>query len=108
LIETIEEEREREKLCMSKHRISEESNTISNRIDVIVVSPPSPQEKHKSLVETNPSSISSRHLVVDDYMMDDFLGYDYTMDEIREEIGVHHCGEEVPMVQPLIGQSYVP
>jgi hypothetical protein len=33
---------------------------------------------------------------------------DYTMDEIREAIGVQHCGEEVLVVQYLIGQSNVP
>ena len=27
-------------------------------------------------------------------MMEDLLGDDYTMDEIREETGVQHCGEE--------------
>jgi hypothetical protein len=39
---------------MSKHRISEEGNPISSGIDVVVVSPPSPQEKCRSSVETNP------------------------------------------------------
>jgi hypothetical protein len=107
-IEKVEEEREKEKLRMSKHRLSEEGNPISSRIDVIVVSPPSPQEKCRSSVETNPCSISSRQLVVDDQMMEDFLGADYTMDEIREETGAQHCGEEVLVVQPLVGQSDVP
>jgi hypothetical protein len=93
---------------MSKHRILEEGNPISSGIDVVVVSPPSPQAKHRSLVETNPSNISSRQLVMDDQMMEDFLGVDYTMDEIREETGVQHCGEEVHVVQPLVGQSNVP
>ena len=41
-------------------------------------------------------------------MMDDFLGDDYTMDKIREEIGVQHCGEEFPVVQSLFGQTNVP
>jgi len=45
---------------MLKHRLSEEGNPISRRIDPIVVSPPSPQAKRRSLVETNPCSISSR------------------------------------------------
>jgi hypothetical protein len=35
--------------------------------------------------------------------MEDFLGVDYTMDEIREETSAQHCGEEVPMVQPIVG-----
>jgi hypothetical protein len=34
--------------------------------------------------------------------------FDYTMDEIREANGVQHCGEEVFVVQSLIGQSNVP
>ena len=29
------------------------------------------------------------------------------MDEIREGTGVQHCGEEVPVVQYLVGQSNV-
>jgi hypothetical protein len=28
-------------------------------------------------------------------MMEDLLVADYTVDEIREETGVQHCGEEV-------------
>jgi hypothetical protein len=36
-------------------------------------------------------------------MMEDLLGVDYTMDEIREEIGAQHCGEEVHVVKPLVG-----
>ena len=56
-----------------------------------------------SLVETNPSSISSRKIIVDDQMMEDLLGDNYTMDEIREAIGVQHCCEEFTMVQPLVG-----
>jgi hypothetical protein len=39
--------------------------------------------------------------------MEDFLGDDYTMDEIRETIGAQHSAEEVLVVQPLVGQSYV-
>jgi hypothetical protein len=54
-------------------------------------------------VETNPSSISSRQIVVNDQMMEDFLGVDYTMDEIREETGVQHFGEEAHVVQYFIG-----
>ena len=38
-------------------------------------------------------------------MMMDLLGVDYTMDEIREEIGAQHSGKEVILVQPLVGQS---
>ena len=38
-------------------------------------------------------------------MMEYFLGAYYTMDEIREETGVQHCGEEGPIMQSLIGQS---
>jgi hypothetical protein len=60
--EKVEEEREKEKLCMSKHRLSEEGNPISSGIDVVVVSPPSPEAKRKSSLEINPSSISSRQL----------------------------------------------
>jgi hypothetical protein len=41
-------------------------------------------------------------------MMEDLLGDDYIIDEIREATGVQHCGEEVPLVQPLVGQSNVP
>jgi hypothetical protein len=51
---------------MSKHMISEEGNPISSGIDVVVVSPPSPEAKHKSSVETNPISISLRQVIVDD------------------------------------------
>jgi hypothetical protein len=56
-----------------------------------------------SSVETNPSSISSRKIIVDDQIMEDLLGDNYTMDEIREAIGVQHCSEEFTMVQPLVG-----
>jgi hypothetical protein len=41
-------------------------------------------------------------------MMEDFLRDVYTMDEIREATGEKNYGEEVPMVQPLVGQSDVP
>jgi len=40
--------------------------------------------------------------------MEDFLGYDYTMDEIIEAIGAQHCDEEVHVVKPLVGQLDVP
>ena len=40
-------------------------------------------------------------------MMEDFLGVDYTMDEIREETSVQHCGEEGHVVQYLVGHSNV-
>jgi len=40
-------------------------------------------------------------------MMEDFLGADYTMDEIREATGVQQCGEEVPLVKPLVGKSNI-
>ena len=40
-------------------------------------------------------------------MMEDFLGDDYTMDEIREATGAHHSSEEVHVVQPLVGQSNI-
>jgi hypothetical protein len=73
---------------MSKHSLSKEGNPISNGIDGIVVSPPSPQENHKSVVETNPVhnsivppiNISSIQVVVDDQMIKDLLGANYTMD----------------------------
>jgi hypothetical protein len=68
-------------------------NPISNIIDVAIVYPPSPEENHKSSLKRNPSSISSRIIVVDDQMIEDLLGADYTMDEIREETDVQHCGE---------------
>ena len=41
-------------------------------------------------------------------MMEDFLGADYIMDEIREATGVQHCCEGCHMVQSLVGQSSVP
>jgi hypothetical protein len=93
---------------MSKHKLTEEGNLISRGIDFVVVSPPSPQEKRRSLVETNTINISSRQVVVDDHMMEDLFGADYTMDEIREETGAQHYGEEVHVVKPLVGQSNVP
>ena len=40
-------------------------------------------------------------------MMEDLLVVDYTMDEIREAIGVQHCGEEGFVVQSLVEQSNV-
>jgi hypothetical protein len=88
---------------MSKRRLSEEGNPISSVVDVVVVSPPSPQAKCMSSLDTNSCNISSRQLVVDDQMMEDLLGADYTMDEIREATGAQHCGEEVHVVQPLVG-----
>jgi hypothetical protein len=91
-IKTVEEEREKENLHMSKCRFSEEGNRISSRIDVIVVSPPKPQAMRRISVETNLISISSRKIVVDDQMMEDLLGADYTMDEIRGETSAKHCG----------------
>ena len=39
--------------------------------------------------------------------MENFLGVDYTMDEIKEETSAQHSGEEVLVVQPLVGQSDV-
>jgi hypothetical protein len=45
---------------------------------------------------------------VDDQMMEDLFGDDYKMDEIREETSVQHCGEEVLVVQSLVGQSNIP
>ena len=102
-IKKVEEEREKEKLRMLKRRLSKEGNIISSGINVDVVSPPSPQAKHMSSIETNPSSISSRKIIVDDQIMEDLLGDNYTMDEIREAIGVQHCSEEFTMVQPLVG-----
>jgi hypothetical protein len=51
---------------MSNHRLSGEENTISGGIDVVIVSPPPPEAKRKSSLEINPSSISSRKLVLDD------------------------------------------
>jgi len=40
-------------------------------------------------------------------MMEDFLGFYYTMDEIREVNGLQHCGEEVYVVKSLFGQLNV-
>jgi hypothetical protein len=45
---------------MSKRRLSKEGNTISNGIDVDIVSPPSPEAKRNISLEKNPSIISSR------------------------------------------------
>ena len=83
-------------LCMSKNRLSHEGNPISRGIYAANVSPPSPEEKHKSSLEINPNNISLRKLFVDENMMEDFLGADYKMDEIIEEIGAQPCSEEVP------------
>jgi hypothetical protein len=47
-IEKVEEEREKEKLCISKRRLSEEVNPISREIDAAIFSPPSLEEKNKS------------------------------------------------------------
>jgi hypothetical protein len=93
---------------MPKRRLLEEGNPISSGIDVAIISPPSPKEKRKSSLERNSSSISSRNLLLDDQMMEDFLGVDYTMDEIREAIDVQHYGEKLLMVQSLVRQSNVP
>jgi hypothetical protein len=93
-IEKVIEEREKERLGMIKHRISLKGNTNSSTIDVlVVVSPPLAQEKHMISVEAYlvptssepPMTISLRKVVVDDQMMMDSLGHDYTMYEIREE-----------------------
>jgi hypothetical protein len=73
---------------MSKCRLSEEGNPICSEIDNNIISPLSLEEKHKSSLERNSSSISSRKIVLDDQMIEDLLGVDYTMDEIREAIGV--------------------
>jgi hypothetical protein len=80
-------------LCMSKNRLSHEGNPISRAIYAANVSPPSPEEKHKSSLEINPNNISLRKLFVDEHMMEDFLGADFTMDEIREATGVQHCAK---------------
>jgi hypothetical protein len=45
---------------------------------------------------------------VDDQIMEDFLRVDYTMDEIREQTSVQHCGEEGLVVQSIVGESNVP
>jgi hypothetical protein len=52
-IKKVEEEREKEKLRMSKRRLSKEGIPISSGTNVVVVYAPSPQPKHKSSVETN-------------------------------------------------------
>jgi hypothetical protein len=92
---------------MSKRRISHQGNPISSRIDATIVSPPSLEAKRKSSLEINPNNISSRQNFVDDQMMEDFLGANYTMDEIREATSVQHCGEEDLLVQSLVRQSNV-
>jgi len=40
-------------------------------------------------------------------MMEDLLGFDYTMNEIREKTNVQHCGKEGHVVQSLVVQSNV-
>jgi hypothetical protein len=40
-------------------------------------------------------------------MMEDLLGAEYTMDEIREATSVQDCGEEVHLVQSLVRQLNV-
>jgi hypothetical protein len=47
--------------------------------------------------------MSSRQVVVDDQMMEDFLADDYKMDEVREAVGPQHSSEEVHVVKPLVG-----
>jgi hypothetical protein len=47
-------------------------------------------------------NISSRQIVLDEKIMMDLLGANYTMDEIREVIDAQPSGEEVSMVQPLV------
>jgi hypothetical protein len=107
-IKKVEEERENEKLRMSNCKLSKEGNPFSSGIDVIVVSPPSPETKNKRSLKRNPYNISSIQLVVDDQMMEDLLGVDYTMDEIREATSVQHYGEEFYVVQSLVRQLIVP
>jgi hypothetical protein len=84
LIEKWEEEREKEKIHMSKHRLSHVGNPISIKIDVTNVSPPSTKAKNNISLESYPNNISSRQLFVDEQMMEDLLGVDYTIDEFRE------------------------
>jgi hypothetical protein len=43
---------------MSKCRLLEEGNPISRGIDVVIVSPPSPQAKCKSSLQKNTNNIS--------------------------------------------------
>jgi hypothetical protein len=64
--------------------------------------------KAKEFSREKSNNISSRHFFVDDHMMEDFVGNDYTMDEIREGVVVQHCGEECLVVQSLVEQSNVP
>jgi hypothetical protein len=40
--------------------------------------------------------------------MEDFIGANYTMDEINKAIYVQHYGEEGHVVQSLVGQSKFP
>jgi hypothetical protein len=83
-------------------------NQQFQQIDVSIVYLPSPEEKNKSSLEINPNNISSRIFFADDQMMEDLFGDDYTMDEIREETGVQHCGEEGHVVQSIVGPLKVP
>jgi hypothetical protein len=39
--------------------------------------------------------------------MDYLLGANHTIGEVREETSAEHSGEEVHVVQPLVGQSNV-
>jgi hypothetical protein len=43
----------------------------------------------------------------DNQMMEDFLGVDYTMDEIKKQTYVQHCGEEVIVVKYLVALKIV-
>jgi hypothetical protein len=45
---------------------------------------------------------------VGDQIMEYFLGANHTIDEVRESNSAQHSGEEVHVVQPLVGQSNVP
>jgi hypothetical protein len=73
---------------MSKSKLLEEGNPISSRTHDVVVSSPSLEAKCKSSLERNQYSISSRQLVLDDHMMENLLGADYALDDIREAIVV--------------------
>jgi hypothetical protein len=88
---------------MSKRRLSEEGNPISSGIDAAIVSPPSPKANRKSSIKINPSNISSRQHFLDDQMMEDLFGVDYTMDDIREATGLQHFGEHFFVVKYLVG-----
>jgi hypothetical protein len=70
------------------------------------------QAKNNISVEINPIqtsseppiTMSSRQVVVDNKMMEDLLGVDYTMDEIIEATCAQPSGEKVPLVKPFVGQ----